>query len=179
MFSGDNQEGTLVDANELVRDTIALLHGDLAAAGIVVDVELFPELPPAFGHSGQLQQIILNIITNAADAMRTVSNRTRLLRVKSAVIDPNRIMLSFEDSGTGIDSKNIERIFDPFFTTKSQGMGMGLAICRSIVEAHGGNLTVSPGIPHGSVFQITLPLARDTDHLNGSRDADRSVLAQN
>ena len=163
MFSGDKQEETLVDTNELVRETITLLHSDLEAASIVVDLELSPELPPVSAHRGQLQQIILNIITNASDAMRTVSDRTRLLRVKSAVVNPNRIMLSFEDSGTGIDSKSLERIFDPFFTTKPQGMGMGLAICRSIVEAHGGNLTVSPGIPHGSVFQIALPLARQTD----------------
>ena len=163
MFSGDKQEETLVDTNELVRETITLLHSDLEAASILVDLELSPELPPVSAHRGQLQQIILNIITNASDAMRTVSDRTRLLRVKSAVVNPNRIMLSFEDSGTGIDSKSLERIFDPFFTTKPQGMGMGLAICRSIVEAHGGNLTVSPGIPHGSVFQIALPLARQTD----------------
>jgi signal transduction histidine kinase len=163
MFSGDNREGTFVDTNELVRQTIALLHSDLEAASTVVDLELLPELPPVYGHRGQLQQTILNIVTNASDAMRTVSNRTRLLRVKSAVVNPDRIMLSFEDSGTGIDSKNLERVFDPFFTTKPQGMGMGLAICRSILEAHGGNLTVSSGIPHGSVFQIVLPSATHAD----------------
>ena len=129
MFSGDNQEGTLVDTNKLVRDTIALLGSDLEATSIVVDLELFPELPPVYGHRSHLQQIILNIITNATDAMRTVNNRTRLLRVKSAIVNPNRMMLSFEDSGTGIDPKNLERIFDPFFTTKAKGMGMGLAIC--------------------------------------------------
>ena len=125
MFSGDMQEETLVDTNELVRETITLLHSDLEAASIVVDLELSPELPPVSAHRGQLQQIILNIITNASDAMRTVSDRTRLLRVKSAVVNSNRIMLSFEDSGTGIDSKSLERIFDPFFTTKPQGIGYG------------------------------------------------------
>src|ERR1700730_11477580 len=86
-------------------------------------------------------------------------DRTRLLRVKSGMAETSRILISFEDSGTGIDAKNINRIFDPFFTTKPQGMGMGLAICRSIIEAHGGSLTASPGIPHGSVFEITLPFA--------------------
>jgi len=79
--------------------------------------------------------------------------------VKSAIVETDRILISFEDSGAGIDTKNLERIFDPFFTTKPQGMGMGLAICRSIVEAHGGSLTVSPSIPHGSIFQIALPFA--------------------
>jgi PAS domain S-box-containing protein len=165
IFSGDNQARTLINTNELVRNTIALLHSDLEAAGIVVDLELLPELPQVYGHRGQLQQIILNIITNSADAMRTISSRTRLLQVKSAIVDPNRIMLSFEDSGSGIDSKNLERIFDPFFTTKPQGMGMGLAICRSIVEAHGGKMAVSPGSPHGSVFQISLPLEKQTGQI--------------
>jgi len=111
-------------------------------------------------HRGQLQQIVSNIITNAADAMRAIGDRTRLLRVKSTTAETERILISFEDSGIGIDTKNLARIFDPFFTTKPQGMGMGLAICRSIVEAHGGSLTVSPGISHGSVFQIALPIAR-------------------
>jgi PAS domain S-box-containing protein len=159
MFSGNDQEGSLVDANEIVRDTIALLRGDLDAANITVDLELSARLPLLYGHRGQLQQIISNIVTNAADAMRAIGDRTRLLRVKSIIVETSRILISFEDSGTGIDTKNIDRIFDPFFTTKPQGMGMGLAICRSIVEAHGGSLTVSPGIPHGSVFEIALPFA--------------------
>jgi PAS domain S-box-containing protein len=159
MFSGNDQEGTLVDANEIVRDTIAVLRGDLQAANVTVDLELSARLPPIYGHRGQLQQIISNIVTNAADAMRAIGDRTRLLRVKSAIAESSWILVSFEDSGTGIDTKNLDRIFDPFFTTKPQGMGMGLAICRSIVEAHGGSLTVSPGIPHGSVFEIALPFA--------------------
>jgi signal transduction histidine kinase len=117
-------------------------------------------VPMPLAHRGQLQQIVSNIITNAADAMRAIGDRTRLLRVKSTTAETERILISFEDSGIGIDTKNLARIFDPFFTTKPQGMGMGLAICRSIVEAHGGSLTVSPGISHGSVFQIALPIAR-------------------
>jgi PAS domain S-box-containing protein len=157
MFSGNDQGGSPVDFNELVRETIALLHSDLEAASVSVHLELSPTLPTVQGHRGQLQQIILNVITNAADAMRAITDRTRVLHVKSAALESNRIMISLEDTGTGIESKNIERIFDAFFTTKPNGMGMGLAICRSIVEAHGGSLTVSPGVPHGSVFQIAFP----------------------
>ena len=157
MFSGNDQGGTPVDINELIRETIALLHGDLEAASVSVRLELSPKLPAVQGHRGQLQQIVLNVITNAADAMRANTDRTRLLQVKSAPLESNRVMISLEDTGTGIKSQNIERVFDAFFTTKPNGMGMGLAICRSIVEAHGGSLTVSPGVPHGSVFQIALP----------------------
>jgi PAS domain S-box-containing protein len=163
MFSGNDQEGTLVDANEIVRDTIALLRDDLEAANVTVDLELYAGLLPVYGHRGQLQQIVSNIITNATDAMRAVGDRKRLLQVKSTIVETTRILISFEDCGTGIDTKNLERIFDPFFTTKPQGMGMGLAICRSIVEAHGGSLTVSPGVSHGSVFQIALPFAKRTN----------------
>jgi C4-dicarboxylate-specific signal transduction histidine kinase len=157
MFSGNDQGGTPVDINELIQETIALLHSDLEAASVSVRLELSPKLPAVQGHRGQLQQIILNIITNAADAMRAITDRTRVLQVKSAALESNRIMISLEDTGTGIESKDLERIFDAFFTTKPNGMGMGLAICRSIVEAHGGSLTASTGLPHGSVFQIALP----------------------
>ena len=99
----------------------------------------------------------MNIITNAADAMRVIDDRTRVLRVRSRPFDSNGVAVSVQDSGSGIDPKNIDHVFDAFFTTKTNGMGMGLAICRSIVEAHGGNLSVSQGVPHGSVFHIVLP----------------------
>jgi PAS domain S-box-containing protein len=160
MFSGSDQEGTLVDLNELVTETTALLRSDLEAASVCLELELSATLPLVRGHKGQLQQVILNITTNAADAMRTIADRTRVLRVKSQPLDSNETVISIGDCGTGIDSKNLDRIFDAFFTTKPNGMGMGLAICRSIVEAHGGSLTVSPGVPHGSVFRIALPCHR-------------------
>jgi PAS domain S-box-containing protein len=158
MFAGVEQAGTLLDANELVRGTIAMARGDLEASGIAVDVALSEEPLPVQGRRGQLQQVILNLVTNAADAMRTVSGRRRLLRVKSAG-KPRQVSLCVEDSGPGVDPKNIGRMFDPFFTTKEDGMGMGLAICRSIVENHGGALTFTPGASHGSVFHVVLPAA--------------------
>ena len=157
MFAKGDHAGTPLDTNELIRETIALASNELEAAQVVVDLELHEQLPLISAHRGQLQQVVLNIITNAADAMRTIDDRARVLRVRSRSFDSNGVAVSVQDSGTGIDPKNIDRVFDAFFTTKTNGMGMGLAICRSIVEAHGGNLSVSPGVPHGSVFHIVLP----------------------
>jgi len=158
MFAkGDPHEGSPLDANELIRETIAMASGELDSARVTIELELADTLPLISAHKGQIQQVVLNIVTNAADSMRSIENRERLLRVRSRPFDSNGIAVSVQDSGTGIDPKNVERIFDAFFSTKSNGMGMGLAICRSIVEAHGGNLSVSPGVPHGSVFHIVLP----------------------
>jgi signal transduction histidine kinase len=157
MFSKSDQAGTLLDTNELIRETIALARGELEAASILVQLELAAQLPPVHGHRGQLQQVILNLVGNATDAMRAVSDRARVLRVKSAASKPNEVLVSVEDSGTGIDPKDTDRIFDAFFSTKTNGMGMGLVICRSIVERHGGSLSMSPGVPHGCVFHVVLP----------------------
>jgi signal transduction histidine kinase len=157
MFAKADHEGIPLDANELIRETIAMASGELGAAKVKIELELAEPLPLISAHKGQLQQVVLNIVTNATDAMRGIEDRERLLRVRSRRFDSNGVALSVQDSGTGIDPKNMDRIFETFFTTKSNGMGMGLAICRSIVEAHGGNLSVSPGVPHGSVFHIVLP----------------------
>jgi signal transduction histidine kinase len=107
----------------------------------------------------QLQQVLLNLITNAAEAMVSVTDRARLLVVTSGTDEAGDVRITVEDSGPGIDPKDIDRIFHAFFTTKSHGMGMGLAICRSIIEAHGGRLWASSGNPHGAVFQVHLPKA--------------------
>jgi signal transduction histidine kinase len=101
--------------------------------------------------------VILNLIRNAVDAMIAVVNRKRILRVKTGIHEFKYLLITVEDSGMGIDPKNIDRIFDAFFTTKSHGMGMGLAICRSIIESHGGRLSASLGQPHGSIFHVLLP----------------------
>jgi len=129
----------------------------LNAANIAVRLRLHPALSGIEAHRGQIQQVILNLITNADDAMRPVADRPRVLTLRSEMPEPGRIAISVEDSGTGVAADNAARIFDPFFTTKSGGMGMGLAICQSIVEAHDGTLSVSPGTRHGSTFHIRLP----------------------
>ena len=157
MFAKSDQGGTTLDTNELIRETVTIASSELEAAQVAVELELAEQLPLISGHRGQLQQVVLNIVTNAADSMRSIDDRVRMLRVRSRPYDSNGVAVSLQDSGTGIDPQNFDRIFDVFFTTKANGMGMGLAICRSIVEAHGGSLSVSAGVPHGSVFHIVLP----------------------
>ena len=160
MFKKDSEAKVPLDLNDLIQDVLGPVRGELHAQEIIVQTGLSRPLPLVLGHSGQLQQVILNLVRNAADAMESVSGRARVLRVKSAIYDPDGVLVSVEDSGTGIDPKNIDRIFDSFFTTKSQGMGMGLSICRSIIEAHHGRLWASSGIDQGAVFNIQLPAAR-------------------
>ena len=157
MFSKGDQTKTTLDVNVLIRETIAIVRGEFEASGIAVHLELASPPPMISAHRGQLQQVILNILTNAADAMRNVTDRTRLLRIVSQPSEPNDVALAIEDSGTGIDSESLDRIFEAFFTTKANGMGMGLAICRLIVEAHGGTLSASPNAPYGSIFRVKLP----------------------
>ena len=157
MFGKDEEYDTALDANDLIQETLALVRGELQNMRIAVDLELAPQLPRVSAHRVPLQQVILNLVTNAADAMRTLTDRAAVLRVKSRPSESNGVEVTIADSGPGIDPNIIDRIFDAFFTTKSGGMGMGLAICRSIVQAHGGTLSVSPGVPDGAVFQIVLP----------------------
>jgi signal transduction histidine kinase len=114
------------------------------------------QLPRVIGDRVQLQQVLLNLITNAIDAM-AVSDKERVLCVKSDVHDDGAVKVSVTDTGTGVGSQDIDRIFDPLFTKKSGGMGMGLAICRSIIEAHNGRIWVAPNKPRGAVFQFVLP----------------------
>jgi PAS domain S-box-containing protein len=157
MFTKDNQIGAPQDVNELVREVLALIHDEIQSRQVSMRIELAEALPQVSANRVQLQQVVVNLIMNAVDAMSTVVNRARILRVRSEVHEINHLMITVEDSGMGIDPKNIDRIFDAFFTTKSHGMGMGLSICRSIIEKHGGRLWVSHGQPHGSIFHILLP----------------------
>ena len=157
MFGKRHQPETRIDANELVRETVALMQGELEATRVAVQLDLAAELPRVPAYRGQLQQVILNLMNNAADAMRGITDREPVLRITSRFSDPSGVELIVSDTGTGIDPKFVERIFDAFYTTKPNGMGMGLAICRSIVEAHGGTLSVSSEVPHGSAFRLSLP----------------------
>jgi C4-dicarboxylate-specific signal transduction histidine kinase len=154
MYAKSEQATKLLDTNELIKDTIALVSAELEAAKVVVQLELTEQLSTISAHKGQLQQVILNLISNAADAMRGVQDRAKLLRVQSEASETTGVAISVHDNGAGIDPKDVDRVFDAFFTTKSNGMGMGLAICRSIIEAHGGTLSVSPGISHGRFFAL-------------------------
>jgi signal transduction histidine kinase len=138
---------------------IALLRDQLTRHQVAVQSELFSALPQVLGNRIQLQQVVLNLIMNAAEAMDAVRDRPRMLRLKTEPDGLGGVLITVEDSGPGIDPENIGRVLNPLFTTKSggMGMGMGLSICRSIVEAHNGRLWVSSGGPHGSVFHVLLP----------------------
>ena len=157
IFKQGGQAKVPLVINEVIREAIGSLRDELQAGGISVHLELTPGLALVSGHRGQLEQVIVNITTNAAEAMKQITDRPRMLRLRSAESEPDGVLVAFEDSGVGIDPMHIGRIFDAFYTTKLEGMGMGLAICRSIVESHRGRLWVSPGSPHGSIFQLVLP----------------------
>jgi signal transduction histidine kinase len=133
-----------------------LVGDDLAKYRIWVQAGLGERLPQVMGDRTQLQQVMLNLITNAIDSM-TANDGSRVLSVKSDADASGGVKVSVTDTGTGIGSDDIDRIFDPLFTTKSDGMGMGLSICRSIIEAHDGRLWVSSNTPRGAMFQFVLP----------------------
>jgi len=156
MFKKDGQKKAEVNVNQLIQEVLGLMQGDLENQQVSLRTELEPQPIQVLGDRVQLQQVILNLITNAIDAMGSVTERQRVLRVKSETKESG-VVITVEDSGTGIDPKITGRIFDAFYTTKSHGMGVGLAICRSIIEAHGGGISASPGNPNGCIFQVVLP----------------------
>jgi signal transduction histidine kinase len=144
-----------LNINELIGESLALTRGDLQRHRILVQAEPNAQLPQIRGDRIQLQQVLLNLIANAIDSM-AAKDGPRILCVRSEVRDGGSVLVSVADTGTGIGSQQIERIFNPLFTTKSGGMGMGLSICRSIIEAHDGQLWVAPNKPEGAVFQFML-----------------------
>jgi signal transduction histidine kinase len=162
MFKKEQTDRARLDLNDLIGHVLALLSGELQAQRIVLQKDLAPQLPLVQGHRGELQQVIFNLVRNAADAMSKNSDPTRVLMVMSEPQPPNGVLISIKDNGTGIDPKDIDHIFEPFFTTKSNGMGMGLSICRSIVEAHSGRLWASHRSHGGAVFHISLPTGEVT-----------------
>jgi C4-dicarboxylate-specific signal transduction histidine kinase len=157
MLRKDSHEKTTFDVNDVVRQILALMHGELEKHDVVVQQHLSENLPPIVGERVQLQQVVLNLVMNAIEAMGEVSGRRRSLSVNTQVVDPRAVLVMVADTGHGIGPAHMDRIFDAFFTTKQQGMGMGLSICQSIVAAHGGRLWAAPGAPHGTVFHVQLP----------------------
>jgi signal transduction histidine kinase len=155
IFRSDPRTKTSLDVDELIRNALILERDDLQKHGIKVQVQPSARLPEVQGDRVQLQQVLLNLITNAIHAM-AAEDEPRILGVRSETHEGNCVIVSIADTGAGIDSQDIDRIFSPLFTTKSDGMGMGLSICRAIIQAHDGRLWVSSNSPRGSVFQFTL-----------------------
>ena len=158
MFKSDGASRISVDLNELINEVLTLTKGDLQKSAIIVRTESDNNLAPVIGNRVQLRQILFNLVTNAIEAMDSVATRNRQLLIKSEPGASGEVSVTVEDSGKGIDPDHIERVFSSFFTTKDKGMGMGLTICRSIIESHGGRLWASRGSRHGSVFRFTLPV---------------------
>jgi signal transduction histidine kinase len=157
MLEKGSQERVQLDVNDLVREVLTFVRADLKHHGITVRAELAEDAPRITGVRVQLQQVLLNLIANAVESMASVEHRARVLTVRSQKIGDKDIAVTVEDTGTGIDQSDLEHVFEPFFSTKPQGMGMGLSICRSIIEAHGGRITASPARGGGTVFQVSLP----------------------
>ena len=159
MFRKDNSRQTLVDVNRLILDTLSLTSHEIQAQNISVQTSLFESSTLlVLADQVQLQQVILNLIVNAIEAMNFMPD-ARKLRITSALHDADGVLITIEDSGPGIAPENLDKVFDTFFTTKPAGMGMGLSICRSIIEAHSGRLWASGAAPHGCIFHIVLPKA--------------------
>ena len=154
-FKNDDRTRTSLDVNELIQEALSLERGDLQKHRIRVEAESAGQLPEVRGNRVQLQQVLINLITNAIDSMAS-EDEPRVLSVKSVACGRDGVTISVADMGTGISAQHLDRIFNPLFTTKTDGMGMGLSICRAIIEAHDGRLSVSANIPRGAVFQFTL-----------------------
>jgi PAS domain S-box-containing protein len=146
-----------LDINHVVREVMALVQRELTSHQASLRMELAPALPMVMGDRVQLQQVIINLVMNGIEAMQSVTDRPRELSVRSGQDESGQALISVADCGVGIAAENVDRLFNPFFTTKSGGMGMGLSICRSIIEAHGGRLWAIANIAHGATFEFTLP----------------------
>jgi C4-dicarboxylate-specific signal transduction histidine kinase len=147
-----------LDINEAVREVIALTQVEVQRNGVSLQTQLAHGLPLVTADRVQLQQVMTNLIVNAVEAIRGISDRPRELAIISGEGGADDVFIEVQDTGPGLDPANLDRLFQSFYTTKPDGMGMGLAISRSIVEAHGGRLSAAPNQPHGAVFRVTLPV---------------------
>ena len=156
-----NPERTLLDLNGVIKQLILLVKRELHDNHVTVRLELSPALPAVLGDRVQLQQVIMNLVINGIQSMASVAGRARELVIRSCQADADQVRIEVQDCGGGIDPRNMHQLFNAFFTTKSNGMGMGLSISRSIIEAHGGRIWASPNVGPGVTFAFVLPSARE------------------
>jgi signal transduction histidine kinase len=146
-----------LNLNEVVADVVPLVRDEMFGKGVTLRLELAPALPAVLGDRVQLQQVIINLLVNGVEAMASVDGRPRELAVRSQRHGPEQVLIAVRDTGVGIDPQSVRGIFEAFYSTKPSGMGMGLSICRSIVESHGGTIWASPNEGPGATFQFALP----------------------
>jgi signal transduction histidine kinase len=173
VFAHSPRDRVTLQVNDVVREVVDIMRLELEALHVDLELDLHRELPPVRGHHGQLTQVLINGVKNGIESLATIPDRERRLRVRTAPIEPNDVEIRIEDSGRGLDPLVLDRVFEPFYSTKRNGMGLGLAICKSIIERHDGALSLLPGSPHGAVFQVELPALAILDQ---SRDVPRSAV---
>jgi signal transduction histidine kinase len=156
LFKKTAPEKIALSVNEVIDEVLGLIRNDTVRKLIAIETDLEPKLPLTLGDRVQLQQVIFNLLLNGIEAMESVTDRPRTLHIRSMLQNSDSILVEIRDSGTGLADS--EKVFEAFYTTKEKGMGMGLSICRSIVEAHGGRLGISPSQGPGTTFFFTLPL---------------------
>ena len=149
-----------VDINDVVRDVLPLCRPEVRSHDVSLRLELAPDLPSVLGDRVQLQQVLINLVVNAIEAMDRIKDRPRELAIRSRLHQSDEVLVAVEDAGAGIDPGSLDQVFDAFFTTKPNGMGMGLSISRSIIDAHGGRLWATPNAAHGVTFHFALPVVR-------------------
>ena len=157
-------ERTPLDINEAIDETLHLLQSELQRQRVSLRLELAPKLPRILGDRVQLQQVVINLVMNGAEAMAKVDDRPRELRIGSHLHDHDQLLVDVQDVGVGIDAAHADRLFAAFVTSKQGGMGMGLPICKSIIESHDGRLWATNNDDHGATFQFTLPVCRKGAH---------------
>jgi PAS domain S-box-containing protein len=158
LFQQDEPTKEPIDVNEVARETLQSLRGELEGHGVVLSTEMADGLPLIQGHKSQLQQVVVNLVHNSIDAMDTLTNRGRMLLLKTGRHGSDAVVIVVEDTGPGIEATQLKGIFEPFVTTKKKGMGLGLAICRRIIENHAGRLTAFSDGSSGAQFQLILPV---------------------
>ena len=146
-----------LDINEAIREMIGFSRGEAVKNGVSVEMQLVEGLPLIRGDRVQLQQVVLNLILNAVEAMSGLGGARRELSISTERRGADEVLVAVRDSGPGIDPEHLERVFDSFYTTKPSGIGLGLSICRSIIDAHGGRLWAAANEPRGAAFHFTLP----------------------
>ncbi len=154
-------ERVALDVNDVVKEAIALVQREFISHRVSSRMELASTLPTILGDRVQLQQVIINLVMNGIEAMQSITDRPRELVIRSRQDETHRVLVTVTDSGVGISAENTDRLFNAFFTTKSSGMGMGLSICRSIIEAHGGRMSAANNVGPGARFEFILPLHQE------------------